>query len=1125
MKNRCLLFVALLVTMLCSAHRVMAQGSSVTIDGITYSLYAGGGIACVVDAADTITHAKVKSEVTLDGMVYPVTRIVSSAFSSMDGNLLQTIELPNTINAIESYAFSNCTNLTSIDILDGLTFIGSYAFQNCTSLSSINIPEGVTRIEEYTFSGCTSLTSLKLPNGLTSIANFAFYVGAEDANPHKGGLRDLELPASIQSIGYNAFPPSLSKLTCNSVTPPAIGTNPWGGTDVYTLGNVSIVYVPAGCKSAYKSVYPWSSKVILDGAGVSVSVNVSVPGMMGEEILNQTEYLSDVNHLIVSGKLNSADIDNIKNSMPNLLTIDMLGVNMTVLPEDMFYNRKALLSIVLPNSLERISGGAFYNCINLESIVIPEGVTTISNDNEGAFSNCSSLKSVSFPTTLKAIGNYAFLNCPLLNNVVLKEGVTSIGEYAFSNCRSLSNITLPKGLTYIGGYAFMNCTTLRNIELKEGLTSLGQYYEWEGGSYIFSGCTSLENVVFPSTLTTIGNYVFQNCTKLTTLIIPEGISAIGVEAFSGCTSLKEVVLPSTLTRCASNPFRGCNKLGKVTCMALIPPTLYNGLLSLEDMGLALKRTLYVPEWTLNKYKLTSGWAAFAEILPIKSSYPSVISVDQTVTLSLPTGGLPAGYKPDLYIEQGYNGGGEMMSSNAVGNLYLKGTGDVSLNTFKMYQFRYNQYSDYSSDWWGYDLASVFLTEPTVLAESVMTNLSLSSGHWHFLSFPYDVKVSDIQTSGDWVIRYYDGEARAKMDYNNTWVTVPYDGILRAGQGYIWSSSNGNFTVPAMNNANKNLIFANTTRNIPLVEYASNSTSNSSWNLIGNPFPTYYDTRFMEYTAPITVWDRKNRTYVAYSPVDDDYILTPLEAFFVQCPAGVTEAGFKAEGRQTTTEVRSLTTPVAVATRSAKASREVFNLQLSDGQRNDRTRFVINDDALMMYEVGCDAAKFMSTDAKAPQLFSLVGEDKMAINERPMADGRIALGVYFGEAGTYTISLETSTDTKVTLIDHFTGTEHDMAMGEYAFETETGTFVDRFTVVLSRTGVTAVDEAVVQNKVSVTAVEGGIVVSTIEASDIALYTVSGVQMAEANGTVAKFAVTPGLYVVKVGGTSYKVSVVK
>lgn len=123
--------MALLVAMLCSSHRTVAQ--SVIIDGITYHIETYNSTAYVSDAVDTITHAKVKAGIQYNGMVYPVTRIGDGAFQSMTSSLLHTVELPNTITRIEGSAFYNCGNLTSINIPSGVTSIGSSALSGAFS--------------------------------------------------------------------------------------------------------------------------------------------------------------------------------------------------------------------------------------------------------------------------------------------------------------------------------------------------------------------------------------------------------------------------------------------------------------------------------------------------------------------------------------------------------------------------------------------------------------------------------------------------------------------------------------------------------------------------------------------------------------------------------------------------------------------------------------------------------------------------------------------------------------------------------------------------------------------------------------------------------------------------------
>ena len=58
---------------------------------------------------------------------------------------------------------------------NGVTNIGTFAFSDCRNLTSINIPEGVTSIEGSAFSGCQKLTSIKIPASVTSMGQNAFW--------------------------------------------------------------------------------------------------------------------------------------------------------------------------------------------------------------------------------------------------------------------------------------------------------------------------------------------------------------------------------------------------------------------------------------------------------------------------------------------------------------------------------------------------------------------------------------------------------------------------------------------------------------------------------------------------------------------------------------------------------------------------------------------------------------------------------------------------------------------------------------------------------------------------------------------------------------------------------------
>lgn len=52
--------------------------------------------------------------------------------------------------------------------------IGKSAFQNCSSLESINLPETLHTLQTYAFSGCTSLKKIVIPKSTTRVASAVF---------------------------------------------------------------------------------------------------------------------------------------------------------------------------------------------------------------------------------------------------------------------------------------------------------------------------------------------------------------------------------------------------------------------------------------------------------------------------------------------------------------------------------------------------------------------------------------------------------------------------------------------------------------------------------------------------------------------------------------------------------------------------------------------------------------------------------------------------------------------------------------------------------------------------------------------------------------------------------------
>lgn len=1026
------------------------NSSRVTIDGNQWYLDTTNKLAALYSC--TATEANIPETITYNGEEYIV--VATKRGNRVFSTSVTSVNLPQTLRYIDSSSFNSCSSLKSLSIPDNVYFIGNYAFGYCEKLSNIQLPDSLSTIGNNAFEYCYALDSLVIPANVASIGSNLFY-----NNINLKYLYSKATTAPVCSGSFNA-------------------------------SNLRTIYVPAGSGASYRNASYWKNYIIVDGDGLSVTVNVETPGTLGDLVLAQVEYLSDVNHLTVTGSLNSDDLYNIQNRMSNLLTIDLSGINMTTLPERMFYQRYALQKVILPKGLNSIGNYAFYRCYDMQDVELP--------------------------ATLTSIGYYAFCDCDNIRNMIVPEGVTSVGEYAFAACDRLNTVKLPSTLTVMPQYLCYD-SSLEVIVLSEGLTNIGRS--------AFSRCDKLKEINSPSTLMYVEPYAFDYCTSLSAVSLNEGLTLLDTYAFGRCEALKEITLPSTLTDC-DQPFYYCDNLKKVTCLALIPPTDMDGS-DYPFYGVNMEnRALYVPAWTLNKYKLTKGWDQFPIIEPLDNYWPKSITVSESISLVVPDT-LPVEYKPNLTLT--YKSKNSSYDYNWIyGALSVEGNNTLSIGEYKM-QYNTNGYYHYNKSYgtsYGPYYTSL-INNGIMRADSISIYMSLPNNRWAFVSFPFDVKVADIKSfyeGTNYVIRKYSGKERADANFSNTWQDMTVDSVLRAGEGYICQcnrSANNycSFIISAVNNANKNLIFANDTRITELSEYQSEFSHNRSWNLIGNPFPCFYDTRAMNFAAPITVWDMNNNTYQAYSPVDDKYILRPGEAFFVQRPVDMENISFPVDGRQTNLVVKDRSS-ISNA-RSISVPRQVFNLYLHKDTLSDRTRFVINADAEIGYDMSCDASKFMSSDRRVPQLFTVEGDVHYAINERPMDNGVIALGAYFGSEGTYTLALDTDVQTEVMLVDKQTGEEVNLAAADYTFYAASGTVTDRFEIKLG--GVTSVEENLAQ-QVSVQAVDGQIVVNGAEDTVAVVYTADGKLIATVQGNAA-LNVVSGLYIVKVQGKSYKVSVVR
>ena len=113
---------------------------------------------------------------------------------------------------LNTCAFENCTELTSVTIPDSVTSIGNCAFYGCSGLTSVTIPDSVTLIGDGAFYRCSGLTSVTFPDSVNSIGMETYY-GCS-------GLTSVTIPNTVTSIGEDTFK-DCSGLTTLLIPPPA----------------------------------------------------------------------------------------------------------------------------------------------------------------------------------------------------------------------------------------------------------------------------------------------------------------------------------------------------------------------------------------------------------------------------------------------------------------------------------------------------------------------------------------------------------------------------------------------------------------------------------------------------------------------------------------------------------------------------------------------------------------------------------------------------------------------------------------------------------------------------------------------------------------------------------------
>ncbi len=955
-----------------------------------------------------------------------LTVIAESSFYSCENLTTVNVDGCTALETIEHGAFQNCEQLSGFDFsqLPALKVIDYSAFSYCALAGDIVFASGINQIGESAFAQNNDITSLDFSNSteLTVVSSGTF------AGCYRLKKVDFSDCSKLGTLNIEAF------LECPAYEEVVIDNGFYTSIDgvLFVVDKASLLLYPAG-KKAESYMIPSTVKTLGEH---------SFPSNGALKELTIPESVQTIKGNAFGGFMGNGSKVIMQSATP-------IGLSQSVGLQDAFVH-------VPKGSADAYRKASIWS--ESKIVEIDADLVTVFLEEAGTLK--TKLEELNVPVygvpELKISGPMNTEDFKVIREMsvlrkidlakVMSDG-NRLPDYTFSGHGNLEEVILPETIETIDYRAFSECSSLKSIDFSplSHLRSIAHY------AFENAGITSVD--FSKTSLASIGERAFGGCSITGDLLFPATLNDIGSRAFSSAV-LSSIKLKSPdKVYLNGNAFESTDK---TTCKVYVPKGLketykadkyWSAFQNMEEFGWLVKAT------TNNEYAgRVEGAGAYetgetvvlkAIVNNDKASFDGWYENDKKISTepewTFVMGEADRSLEARFYSEiMTFDGEDYVMSDqNKVdGPAVLLHSGSLTVEgneVWKPKSFAYYQ-------------GASLLVDSEIQTEAISFNWDVWSNYWHFVSFPYDLKMSEIKlTSSDarFVVREYDGKSRADKGVGASWRQLSDSETLKANTGYIIQFNSGDGMADAFTTKTGDMkaLLNRASVTIPLNTYASANVMDANWNFVGNPYPAYYSVERLfadGLDATVTVWSPDLNNYEYYTQDDKDVYLTPLTAFFVQ--KKTSNLVFNQEGR-----VAALPreTQAASALRSVD-NRQVVNLLLAGEKASDRTRVVFNEEASMEYEIGLDAAKFSSPNKDAASFYSLDKDgNRLAINERPVADGVVRLGCVLPAKGSYTISLKEKIGKGIQLVDKQTGAVCDLNQEAYTFEAEAGTLSDRF----------------------------------------------------------------------------------
>ncbi len=358
------------------------------------------------------------------------------------------------------------------------------------------------------------------------------------------------------------------------------------------------------------------------------------------------------------------------------------------------------------------------------------------------------------------------------------------------------------------------------------------------------------------------------------------------------------------------------------------------------------------------------------------------------------------------------------------------------------------------------------------------SLSQWQRYEYWVSFPFDVKISDVFGFGeygtDWIMQLYDGAERAEK---GNWIDSPTfwkyitnrNYTLKAGVGYVLKLQASKMTdktafmysdkvslyFPSTPNADGNTIISatpNTQHGIPehecTIERDNRNIYDSHWNLIGVPgYANIADFNTDASLSPVEYKNKEVSFYYAYNAANNTYQATSAESDFKNMHSYMVQ--FAGTINWSTKEAIKPAELAARRNSDAEPEKRTLRLEIAQGEEVADQTFVQlqQEGATPEFDMNLDLTKIINSGAN---IYTLAGDARIQVagNALPVAETTIPVGVQMATAGEYTFRMPDGTEGMVVeLIDYETNTRTNLLLSDYTTTLPTGSFENRFALIV------------------------------------------------------------------------------